>query len=202
LLIGVSGGLARNNADKEDDIDLFFIVSPGTIWISRLLVLLVLTVFHRRRKFGVSFQKNLFCPNMFMTQNHLSVPENKQTVYIAHEVLSLVPVFYREHVYADFLRANEWVSMFLPLKYKEQLRENIRGRGIDHVILGLFRLGEGISKRLQIGRIRRHQTTEYISDELLLFHPQDATNPILNSLKRLFLQHKIPLDTFFQNTLQ
>jgi hypothetical protein len=70
-VLGISGGLSLNNADEQDDIDLFIICYPGTIWSTRLFVLLFLDLLGRRRKFGEKVEKDLICPNMFITNGHL-----------------------------------------------------------------------------------------------------------------------------------
>ena len=47
--IGVSGNLAIDNAADKDDIDFFIITAPKTIWLTRLLSNILLTVFNLRR---------------------------------------------------------------------------------------------------------------------------------------------------------
>ena len=38
VLVGVTGGLAMENAKIDDDIDLYCVTDNGTLWITRLLV--------------------------------------------------------------------------------------------------------------------------------------------------------------------
>jgi predicted nucleotidyltransferase len=66
LLIGVSGGVAMKNAQREDDIDFFIITQKGTVWMSRLLLLILLKAFGilRTRTTKKLYDKN--CLNMLI----------------------------------------------------------------------------------------------------------------------------------------
>lgn len=113
-LVGVTGGLAMNNAKKEDDIDLFLIVSDGTLWISRLLATIYMDILGLRRHPHDVRVKNKVCLNMFMTERGVGVFPSEQDVFSAHEVLQMQPVFERRNTYTKFLKANTWVKGYLP----------------------------------------------------------------------------------------
>jgi len=109
-LVGVTGGLAMNNAKKDDDIDLFIITQRGYLWTTRLLTTILL--FGMRRKRNHIRVKNKICLNMFMMEDALVLQE--QDLFTAHEVLQMEPVFDRGHIYKRFLQANKWVKSYLP----------------------------------------------------------------------------------------
>src|SRR5688572_17735446 len=67
-LIGVTGGLAMNNAAREDDIDLFIVVAGGTLWTTRLIATVLMDLFGLRRKPGDRKIQDKVCLNMFMTE--------------------------------------------------------------------------------------------------------------------------------------
>ena len=202
-LVGVSGGLSMNNADSADDIDFFFIVTPGTIWISRLLVVLLLHVLGKRRTFGDSNEKNKWCTNMFMTSNILALPQQERDVYTAHEFLQLVPVFERNGMYQQFLYANEWVKKILPNAWneKKETASIDKKKWSSNVIFRTFRFFllslNSTAKYLELWYMKSHRTTEVISDTVLRFHPQDIRLFIKKRYSALLQKYKIPLDSRF-----
>lgn len=102
-LVGVTGGLAMDNAGSDDDIDLFILVQPGRLWLCRLLVLTVVKL-AARRGYGI-------CPNFLLSTDHLRL--SQRNLFTAHEIVQMVPLdpgaWYRL-----FLDANGWVKEFLP----------------------------------------------------------------------------------------
>lgn len=123
LLVGVTGGLAMNNAKREDDIDLFLIVSDGTMWISRLFATLLMDLFGLRRHPRETSVTNKICLNMFVTERGMGVPDAERDLFAAHEVLQMQPLVTRGSAYKRFLQANAWVHAFLPTAwaYKSKL---------------------------------------------------------------------------------
>lgn len=111
-LVGVTGGLAMNNASREDDIDLFIVVKRGTLWTSRLAATILMDLMGLRRHPHEISVANKVCLNMFAST--LSIPPRERDLFSAHEVLQMEPVFDRAHTYKKFLQANRWVSTFLP----------------------------------------------------------------------------------------
>ncbi|MBU2460163.1 hypothetical protein KKG44_03550, partial [Patescibacteria group bacterium] len=118
-LIGVTGGLAMYNTEKNDDIDFFCIAASGTLWISRFLAVAFMEVFGRRRRPADVRVKDKICLNMFMSEDALCVPVQEQDLYTAHEVLQMRVLWERGGVYRAFLRANGWVRNFLPNAWEE-----------------------------------------------------------------------------------
>ncbi len=100
----VSGSLAVNNAEEGDDIDLFILTKPKTIWVSRMLVLICLTILGKRRNFKTTIEKDLLCPNMLMTSSRMAIPVRQRDLYIAHEIVQMVPVFSRDQMQLKFLQ--------------------------------------------------------------------------------------------------
>lgn len=186
-LIGITGGLARNNSEKEDDIDLFFITAQNRLWLTRGFVVLILSIlglYRRPNKF-----KDMICPNMFVTESSLKMePED---IFTAHEVCLLKPIFVRGDIYQKFLIENLWVRKFLPnvledikklshLAIEEKKRDNLP----NCLIAQLLNYCEVFSQKLQLWYMRRKRTTELVSDELIKFHPQDARNWILEEYQK------------------
>jgi len=212
LLIGVSGGLAMNNADFADDIDLFFIVSPHTLWISRLLIIILLDIIGRRRKFGEREEKDRFCLNMFVTSNNIALPFTERDLYSAHEVLQMIPMFDRNSAYQSFLSANSWVKMYLPnaWKYRQQTTDNWQHNEESvfkkfiffYCLLPIAYCLEVPAKFFQRWYMRSHITSEVVSDEVLRFHPQDTRHYIRERYSKILKKYKVPLDSSFLKSLQ
>lgn len=201
-LIGVSGSLAVNNADLEDDIDLFIICDNNTIWITRLLVLFMLEAVGKRRTFGNYEEKDLFCLNMLMVSRHVAVPSRERDVFVAHEIIQLKPVFVVGDAYLHFLKANAWVAGFMPYGYNQVVQEALRGRNIHetpkrNTALQVFRFINTLVKAPQLWMINQHRTQEVITDTVLRFHPNDARVSVRKKFISLLQQKNIPLDSRF-----
>ncbi len=178
-LIGLSGGLAMNNADNTDDIDIFIITSPNTLWITRLLATLFLDFFHMRRKPGEKQVKNKICLNMFIDENHLSIPKNDRDLFSAHEVLQMKPMVVRGKTYEKFLKANGWVEKYLAnWKNREWRMENgkweKRRNNPLSTFYSLLSTFDHLAKHFQLLYMHRRRTTEIITNGYLRFHPRDG----------------------------
>lgn len=181
-LIGVSGNMAMNNAEENDDIDFFIITRKNTLWTTRLLILLILTFLGKRRKRGEKNVKDKICVNMLIDETALKMP--KQNLYTAHEVVQLIPVFERNRMYDRFIDANRWVEKYLPNMKHGTTRHRAQNntKSFFGVILCkvLFSsVFEYLARQLQLYFIKKHQTTETISGHLMAFHPMDYQEEIL-----------------------
>src|SRR3990167_4374775 len=113
-LVGVSGGLAMENVSKKDDIDLFLITAKNRLWISRLLALGLLSLIGQRRKVGDLGQKVVgkLCINTLLEEDCLE--QANKDIYLAHEVLQMRPLWFRDGIYSKYLEDNSWAFGFLP----------------------------------------------------------------------------------------
>ncbi len=48
--IGISGALSLENSERNDDIDLFVIASKGSLWLTRLTMIILLMLMGRYRR--------------------------------------------------------------------------------------------------------------------------------------------------------
>ena len=113
-MVAVTGALAMNNSEKEDDIDLLIVTSKNRLWLTRLLtVFLVELVSHRRRPQDKNV-KDKICLNMFLDEKHLAVPKKEQDLFSAHEACQLKLLWDKNGIYQKFLKANLWARKFLP----------------------------------------------------------------------------------------
>ena len=197
-LVGVTGGLAMDNAGQQDDVDLFFIVSDGTLWVSRLLATVLVEMLGIRRRPKETSVANKVCLNMFMTERGLSVPAGERDCFSAHEVLQMRPLWERGDIYKRFLKANGWAQVFLPNAWKKKNKES---RIMNHEKTAkkflMFRLHEPLARAFQLWYMNKHRTNEVISDTTLRFHPNDARLWIKRKLAVRLARYHIPLDKIF-----
>ncbi len=193
-LVGVSGGLAVENADRSDDIDLFIITGKNRLWISRLLVLGLLSLTGQRRKVGDFGRKiaGKLCINTLLEEDRLA--QISKDIYLAHEVLQMRPLWYRNGIYSKYLLDNEWAFKFLPnwvgnargpatlslrgaLATKQsRLPRELRSLAMTWV--------EKLAKWWQLQYMSKPQGMERIEDGALYFHPQDIRPKILKLYKQ------------------
>ncbi len=197
-LVGVTGGLAMNNAQASDDIDIFIITSSGTIWISRLLAVLCMDAVGLRRKPVARDIANKICLNMFVSEEGMGVPTHEADCFSAHEVLQMQPLWEKAGTYKKFLRANRWVRSYLPHAWIAALRTRVPAvHRTPLPVLVIFRLLEFPAKHIQLWYMKRRRTNEVISDTMLRFHPKDARQWVKRKLSARLSCYKIPLDKIF-----
>ena len=181
-LVGISGGLAMENAGKGDDIDLFIVMSKNRLWISRLLTLGILTLIGQRRKVNQSGSKTAgkICANMLLEEDKLA--QQKKDIYLAHEVLQMKVLWQRDGIYSKYLLDNEWVFKFLPNWVGEQQviskTQNLR---IRKSYLDYF---DNLAKWLQLKIMQQPKGMERIEDGALYFHPKDSRIRVLSKYKQ------------------
>lgn len=199
-LVGVTGGLAMENAKPQDDIDLFFVTSAGSIWITRLLVTLV-TQFCGVRRLPDSAQvADSICLNMFMAESTLTLSRAEQDLFAAHEVLQMKPLWQRQHVYYKFLSANRWVGAYLPTALKDKLHNAKKGTtkpSGSRLLCSALRIFESVARVTQLWYMEKRRTTEVIEKGVLRFHPKDARLWVKKKYALRLKKANVPLDRIF-----
>lgn len=189
---GISGRLAHMDADKNDDIDMVFITKKNTLWATRFLILAVLEILNVRRKNNDKHPKNKICPNLIIDESAISWPDEKHDLYTAHEIISIYPLINRGNMYQKFINKNKWIKIF----YANSLAGFRQGARIEEPrsYFTIKAISSFLSKpplefildKLQRLYMSKKRTSEYISSNLLAFHPKDYRPKILNdfALKR------------------
>lgn len=177
--VGITGALAMENADDESDVDLIIITQKGTLWVSRLLVLLVLmAVGFPTRRFGQKDQKDKLCLNMWLDESTLAWPKGDRNVYTAHEIAQIVPLINKGRTFESFLFANRWLRRFWPnavsggIPKKQETKKK-------KSILGLF---EPLAYLAQLRYMRKKITRETVTPNRAIFHPRDWSEVVLRRL--------------------
>jgi hypothetical protein len=101
--VAVTGALAMDNAEPDDDIDLFILTRPARVWLCRLLVLAVVRV--------AALRGRRVCPNFLLSADRLPLAE--RNLFTAHELAQMVPLA-RTRWGDAFRDANRWAEEMLP----------------------------------------------------------------------------------------
>lgn len=102
-MVAITGALAMDNVEPDDDIDLLIVTQPGRLWTARGLILLV-GRFARLRG-------DTLCPNYIISTRALRLEQHD--LYTAHELAQMIPLHGRA-VAAQFWEVNAWCRAFLP----------------------------------------------------------------------------------------
>ena len=120
-LIALTGSVSVYNCQDEDDIDLFIITSPHTLWLVRPVVIALLSLKFARRhpRDHQSKTKNAFCPNLWLDTTALSLFRPRRNLYTAHEILQSRALFDKDNTHTLFIKSNQWVKHYLANAYSQ-----------------------------------------------------------------------------------
>lgn len=184
-LIGISGNLSMNNAGEKDDIDIFVISKSGTLWSTRLLLILFLKIMGKHRSKLDTHVENKICINMLVDETEITIPLYRRNLYTAHEVIQMRPIFVRGDVYKRFIAANSWVRKFLPNSIDEIMNYELKiNEGYKKSLI------EFLAKKVQFWYMKKYITSEVVSDTILAFHPRDYTNIVLKKYHERVKQYE------------
>lgn len=185
-MIAITGNLALLSSDKKDDIDFLIITRKNRIWTTRFLCVLYLKIIGAYRKPKQNQVTDKICLNMFLDEDHLSLPVNEQDLYSAHEIIQMKPLFTSPRYENIILKNNLWVKKFLPNAIKSG-----KGRSLTYlsrcdldICSKLFNFLELLFKKFQLFYMKPRRTTEVIRDGYLRFHPHDARQVILSKYRK------------------
>lgn len=185
----LSGSLSKGVNDGDADVDLFIVSAEHRLWICRS----ILTAF---KKSFLLNSKKFLCPNYFVTESHLEIPE--RNIFTATELTTLRPL-YNTPMLKRLLGANlEWVLDFYP-NYEFDFQEQSVRRSLVQRVLEVP-MSDGYTEKLDdrlmdfYRRNWRHRYPGY-SDEQRDFlfrttpyaskvHPNDYQTMILGEYER------------------
>jgi len=187
-MIALTGALAMNNSDKDDDIDFLVITAKNRLWLTRLLLIMSLEILGRRRRPNDKIFRDKICLNMFLDEAVLRLAQNKQNLFTAHEVCQMKPIFDKDDTYEKFLQANLWVKKYLPngIKQTENTSE-VKSSDTSEVEVKKTYLLDKFEKmvyQLQLKHMESKRTNEDISPHFAFFHPKDRAKEILKEYNK------------------
>ncbi len=160
-MVALSGSLAYLNADREADLDLFVITTPGHVWGVTTTLLLLARVFGWRRR---------LCLNYVISEDALRVEPGD--LFTANQIVHLRPLV-GDAVYRKFLDANPFVREWYPnFRRRTAARDQHAGRmrryfewAIDHSVGSLY---ERFSQYSYTWHLRRRAHLWASSDQVRL----------------------------------
>lgn len=177
-MLAITGALAMNNSNKQDDIDFLIITSQNRLWLTRLLMVVYLELLGKRRRPKERETKNKICLNMFLAENFLKLPKEKQNLFTAHEIVQMKPILDKDNTYKKFILKNLWVKKYIPngvvieLSDKGTVDEKQKSKRV-------FNYLEKFVFRLQLNYMKSKRTKEQISHHYAFFHPEDRSDRII-----------------------
>lgn len=190
--VGLSGSTALLHASEADDVDLFIIAAKNRIWTARAVANLLALCFGIKRGRNMLKANDRVCLNLFFSENGLTIPTERRTEYMGHEVLQTVPIIDVNHTYRRFLKCNRWVTGFFPnvrvdsyLPYKTltvphrwTIERKKTSTPFDDLIEYIWRV-------LQIMYMKKPEGDERIEQHQLWFHPRDYQKQVRRRVFRI-----------------
>jgi len=200
--IAVTGALAMNNSDKNDDIDLIIITQSNKLWLTRLLAIFILEIFRLRRRpapgspgwnlftpRGVKFFNNKICLNLFLDESSLKIPPINHNLFTAHEICQLKPIYNKHNTYQRFLNANSWTKKYLP--HAKLTPQGVRSEGITPRGVTFWNPFEFLAFKLQYAYMKSKITNEKINQHSAFFHPRPTAKILLQQYQTKLKKFKI-----------
>lgn len=177
-MVGITGSLAMENANKESDIDLVVITKKGKLWSTRLASYLLLKIAGQPIRKPGKKEHGELCLNMWLDESNLKWRKNDRNFYTAHEILQIIPLVNKDNAYARFLKENSWVFGYWPHAHDGKL---INGNFVrwEKTKINMF---EDIFFKMQVAYMRKKMTNEIVNPTRAIFHPTRLSNSILGKL--------------------
>lgn len=180
-LVAVCNSLALANANEESDIDLFVVARPGTLWVTRLLVVGSLALLGLRPSSRTSADK--VCMSFFVSERRLDLHDialQPDDTYLRYWIASLAPLYDAGGVMDAFLAANAWAGERVPGALAVRRRPVLAAAPFSTPLLPLLRAADPLARKLQsrlfpseISANANAGTDVMVSDDILKFHVTD-----------------------------
>ncbi len=192
-LIAVSGSVAAASPKPDDDIDFFVITRKHTLWLTRLLTIILTEIFSIRRRPQDTDYNNKICLNLFLDTANLALPTSRRDLYTARELLQIIPLLNRDQTYQRLLTQNTWALDYFPLFSQSQiawLSSNLEFSPESKSSKPSFL--ETLARRLQQKYMSHRQTREVATNHSAYFHPFDYRQYVVDSYQaKLTLYNKL-----------
>ncbi len=106
-----SGSLAQGNTGPDSDWDVFVVAQAGRLYTARLFLVAATWSMGRLRTKHHATAPDRFCFNHYVTTDGLAI--GHCSLYTAHGIASLVPVYDPQRMLGQFRAANEWITEYV-----------------------------------------------------------------------------------------
>jgi hypothetical protein len=180
--IWVTGSLAMLNAESNQDIDFMIVTRPQRLWLTRAVVTTIALLAGKKRK-PRGKEAETWCLNLWLDEDHLSMPATKKNTYTAYEVIQAKVVFERGYSAQQFWQANVWVRKFLP-NWSFSVGKRSAGGSLPHRQNAFFNFLERCCFFGQMRYMRRRLTTEQVARGYAFFHPRQTADLVSRQWRR------------------
>ncbi len=144
-MVALANSIGQHNLRDGSDIDFFIITSPGLIWLSRLYCTGLAKILHSRP--NLETKKDKICLSFYLSADHLDIDNlrlSQNDPYFDYWRRNLVPLFDKEEIYENFLRANK-IGKYKHCFYKNDKLQFCRDK--KTIFVNYF---EKIAKKIQL----------------------------------------------------
>ncbi len=188
----LTGALAMENAELEEDIDFLIVTKPHRLWLTRLVIAIVAGALGKRRTRDREGRQS-WCFNLWLEETELGIFRRRHNLYTAIEILQAKCIFDRGGVGDRLVTTNSWVREFLPnaqspvveletnhLKPKNML--------VTYLVDPWLQVANWFMYYIQLCYMWSHMTREWVSPRAAFFHPRDTQTWIVQGWAQVLNQ--------------
>lgn len=179
-MVAITGSAAASNADKGSDVDILVISKRNRVWLTRMLTVVILKILNLYPKIDGEVGK--ICANLYLDEEALVWPKDRRSVYVAHDLAMIKPLFERDNMYFKFISTNKWIGDYMPnFAYEPfgKFKPDTKG---DSVLLDGI---ENILMHIQLAHMKKKKTKEITKKHIIHFNKNDNTPGILEEYSTL-----------------
>ena len=167
MMVGITGSVAALHPKADDDIDIMIITKKNKLWKTRLkLRWLIYKNKIPHRRYGYKERKNEFCFNLWLEEDSLKIPQDKQNLKNAIDLILMIPKVNRNRTYEKFIMINKWAEKYAASGYKKiegSLKNKVKNENrpdlwVNRLINTLFYIPQVMYMRPKLGKgkVGRH----------------------------------------------
>jgi glycosyltransferase involved in cell wall biosynthesis len=183
-LIAFSGGTAHYGLENHDDIDLFIITKPYSIYIVYFIIHLYSLIFNARKE---------LCANFLIDETKLEIMQSYD-FFTAHQIITLSG-FRNNKMLNHFISMNSWIKSFFPNFSIRNEEFNKSGKG--YFILKPFNLALMFFYKM----LYKYKLAELgvngslvLKENCLKLHSNDNRYKIINEFQRTWNEYRVRKD--------
>jgi len=124
VMIGITGSVASEHPDKNDDIDLMIVTKNNCLWKTRLKLkwwLMRNKINHRRK--NKKEIKDDYCFNLWLEESYLEIPQTKQNIRNGLDLIMVKVLVDKNSYYQKMLKDNLWANKIVTNGYQRLIKK-------------------------------------------------------------------------------